>query len=77
MRCSVISSSGQVLASGHLFLQTDEAGDLQLGFRSDRGRIIEGGKIDADGSLTNASKELFRGFFQAWGISGVTLTVTG
>lgn len=75
MRCSVISSSGQTLAMGQLFIETDAAGAARLSFRSDRGRIIAGGPIAADGDLTDASKELFRGFFKAWGMTGVTLTV--
>ena len=74
MRCSVSGSSGQVLATGQLFIQEDEEGELRLSFRTDRGRVIEGGKIDADGDLTTASKDLFRQFFLAWGVSGITLT---
>jgi hypothetical protein len=74
MRFSVVSGSGQVLATGQLFIQEDADGDLCLSFRTDRGRIIEGGKIDADGSLTNASKDLFRQFFLTWGVTGITLT---
>lgn len=74
MRCSVSGSSGQVLATGQLFIQEDAEGELRLSFRTDRGRVIEGGKIDADGNLTTASKDLFRQFFLAWGVSGITLT---
>jgi hypothetical protein len=74
MRCSIISSSGQVLASGQLFLQEDEEGDLRFSFRSDRGRVVEGGKIDANGDLTSASQELFRQFSRDWGVTGITLT---
>lgn len=74
MRCSISSSSGQVLASGQLFIQEDDDGDLCLSFRSDRGRIIPGGKIDADGDLMSASKDLFRQFFVSWGVTGITLT---
>ncbi len=74
MRCSVSGSSGQVLATGQLFIQEDDEGELRLSFRTDRGRVIEGGKIDADGNLTTASKDLFRQFFLAWGVSGITLT---
>lgn len=75
MRCSIVSSAGQVLATGQLFIQEDETGELRLSFRTDRGRVIEGGLIDADGSLANASKELFRQFFVTWGLTGVTMTV--
>jgi hypothetical protein len=74
MRCSISGSSGQVLATGQLFIQEDEEGELRLSFRTDRGRVIEGGKIDADGDLTTASKDLFRQFFLAWGVSGISLT---
>ncbi len=74
MRCSVSSGSGQVLANGQLFIQEDDEGDLRLSFRTDRGRLIEGGKIDADGNLMNASKDLFRQFFLTWGVMGITLT---
>lgn len=75
MRCSVISSSGQVLSHGHLLIEEDGDGDLRLSFRSDRGKYIQGGKIDADGDMTSASQTLFRGFFDAYGISGITLTL--
>ncbi|MCL6435700.1 MAG: hypothetical protein K6T90_16110 [Leptolyngbyaceae cyanobacterium HOT.MB2.61] len=77
MRFSVSSGSGQVLATGQLFIQEDSDGDLRLSFRTDRGRIIEGGKIDADGNLTSASKDLFRQFFLTWGVMGITLTSKG
>lgn len=77
MRFAVSSGSGQVLAMGQLFIQEDADGDLRLSFRTDRGRVIEGGKIDADGNLTNASQELFRQFFLAWGVMGITLTSEG
>ncbi|WP_421656322.1 hypothetical protein [Leptothermofonsia sp. ETS-13] len=77
MRFSVSSGSGQVLATGQLFIQEDNDGDLRLSFRTDRGKIIEGGKIDADGNLTSASKDLFRQFFLTWGVMGITLTARG
>jgi hypothetical protein len=73
MRCSIISASGQVLATGQLFIQEDATGELRLSLRTDGGRIIEGGHIDASGDLTNASKELSRGCFRAWGMTGITL----
>ncbi|MBD2021458.1 hypothetical protein H6F43_14860 [Leptolyngbya sp. FACHB-36] len=74
MRFAISGSSGQILATGELFIQEDESGELRLSFRTDRGRIIEGGLVDADGSLANASKDLFRQFFLTWGVSGITLT---
>lgn len=75
MRCTVTSSSGQVMAMGYLFLQKDEEGELRLAFRSDRGRLIEGGLVGDDGDLSSASQELFRQFFTTWGMSGLTLTI--
>ncbi|MGA7936126.1 MAG: hypothetical protein WCA35_21410 [Kovacikia sp.] len=75
MRCSVSSGSGQVLANGQLFIQEDEEEELRLSFRTDRGKIIVGGKIDADGNLMSASKDLFRQFFLTWGVMGITLNV--
>ena len=73
MRFAVSGSSGQVLAYGKLFIQTDEGGQ-RLCFCTDRGTVIEGGTIDADGDLTSASEELFREFLKTWGMMGVTLT---
>jgi hypothetical protein len=74
MRCAISSRAGQVLASGHLFIQKDENGELRLNFRTDRGKVIQGGIIDAEGDLTSASQVLFRAFFQAWGVSEITLS---
>lgn len=74
MRCAVSSSAGQVLAYGKLFIQTDDNGDLILVFQTDRGTVIPGGKVDGNGDLTDASQELFRSFFRAWGMTGITLT---
>jgi hypothetical protein len=74
MRFAVSGNSGQVLAYGQLFIQTDEAGEQRLCFCTHRGTIIEGGTIDADGNLTNAGQELFREFLKTWGMMGVTLT---
>ncbi len=73
MNCSVISSSGQVLSTGQLFIEEDEEGDLRLSYRSTNGTIISGGKIDNDGSLETASKELFREFSRSWRVTGITL----
>jgi hypothetical protein len=63
-----------VLAYGKLFIQTDDNGDLILVFQTDRGTVIPGGKVDGNGDLTDASQELFRSFFRAWGMTGITLT---
>ncbi|NEO26630.1 MAG: hypothetical protein F6K03_06965 [Kamptonema sp. SIO4C4] len=76
MRCAILSRAGQVLARGHLIIHGDEAGDSYLAFRSDRGRIIQGGKISPSGDLTEASKVLFRQLFEAWGMTDLTLTVS-
>jgi hypothetical protein len=76
MRCSVVSRAGQVLAMGRLLLHTCEDGELRLDLLTDGGRLIEGGIVDAEGNLTAASEELFRQFFQVWGMSDLTLTVT-
>jgi hypothetical protein len=74
MRFAVSSSSGQVIAIGSLFIQLDEAGEQRLSFCTERGRIIEGGVIDADGDLAYASQVLLRQFFETWGVAGITLT---
>ncbi len=76
MRFTVSSGSGQVLATGSLFIQTNEAGAHRLCFMSDRGTLIEGGEISDDGELSEASQELYRQFFRAWGVMGITLTST-
>lgn len=75
MRCSISSRAGQVLASGYLFVQPDADGDLRLNLQTDGGKFIEGGKIGEDGDMAIASQELFRQFFNIWGMSDVTLTV--
>jgi len=74
MRFAVVSSSGQVLARGTLCILEDAEGDLILAFRTERGKVIEGGKIDADGDLQEAGQKLLRSFFQVWGMTGLTLT---
>ena len=74
MRCAISSRAGQVLANGHLFIEKDENGELRLNLRTDGGKVIQGGIIDADGDLTGASKELFRAFFEAWGMTDITLS---
>jgi hypothetical protein len=76
MRCSISSSAGQVLASGQLFIfQDEETEELRLGLKTDGGRLIYGGAIASDGSLTDASRELFRQISQSLRVSGFTLTI--
>ncbi len=74
MRCAISSRAGQVLARGHLVIQKDENGELRLGFITDGGKLIQGGTIDPDGNLTEASKVLFRQFFETWRMSDITIT---
>jgi hypothetical protein len=74
MRCAISSRAGQVLASGYLMIEEDEAGQLRLNLHTDTGRVIQGGIVDEDGNLTSASQELFRQFFNVWGMSDLTLT---
>ena len=73
MRCTISSRAGQVLAKGHLVIQKDENGELRLCFRTDGGKLIQGGTIDSSGELIDASEVLFRQFFETWGMSGMTL----
>lgn len=76
MRCAVMSRAGQVLAKGRLLLQTNENGELRLDLETDGGRLIQGGVVEADGDLSSASQGLFRQFFEVWGMSDLTLTVS-
>lgn len=76
MRCAVVSRAGQVLAKGRLLLQKNEDGELRLDLETDGGRLIQGGIVEADGDLDSASQGLFRQFFEVWGMSDLTLTVT-
>lgn len=76
MRCAISSRAGQVLANGYLFVEKDENGELRLNFHTDRGKVIQGGIVDADGDLTAASKVLFRAFYEAWGMTDITLTAS-
>lgn len=76
MRCSVVSRAGQVLANGRLILSKTEDDNLRLILKTDGGRVIEGGLIESNGDMTEASQVLFRGFFNVWGMSDLTLTVT-
>lgn len=73
MRCSVVSRAGQILASGTFVIHREDSGDARLDFHTDGGRVIEGGPVLADGDLTDASNELFRQFFYAWGIGDLHL----
>lgn len=75
MRCAISSRAGQVLARGSLILHKSDHGELRLDLQTDGGRLIEGGIIDADGDMKLASEVLFRQFFEAWGMSDLTLTV--
>jgi hypothetical protein len=74
MRCAISSRAGQVLAKGHLLIQKEESGELRLSFRTDGGKVIQGGTIDPGGDMTSASKVLFRSFFETWGMADITLT---
>lgn len=73
MRCTISSQAGQVLATGHLIIQKDENDEQRLSFRTNGGKLIQGGIIDPDGDLTSASQDLFRAFFETWK-SSITLT---
>ncbi|HEY9740834.1 MAG TPA: hypothetical protein V6C90_10130 [Coleofasciculaceae cyanobacterium] len=75
MRCAISSRAGQVLAQGSLILHKADDGELRLDLQTDGGRLIQGGIIDPDGDMTSASEALFRQFFEAWGMSDLTLTV--
>ena len=73
MRCTISSRAGQVLAKGHLVIQKDESGEVRLCFRTDGGKLIQGGTIAPNGELIDASEVLFRQFFETWKMSGMTL----
>ncbi len=76
MRCAIVSRAGQVLANGYLLLHQNEEGEWRLDLRTDGGRLLQGGVVGPDGDLTSASQVLFRQFFEVWGMSDLTLTVT-
>ncbi|NEQ33804.1 MAG: hypothetical protein F6K04_22880 [Leptolyngbya sp. SIO4C5] len=76
MRCAVISRAGQVLANGRLLVHQTESGDLRLDLATDGGRLLEGGLIDADGDMSEASQGLSERFFEVWGMSDLILQVT-
>jgi hypothetical protein len=76
MRCAVISRAGQVLANGRLILNKEESGAWRLDLQTDGGRLFEGGIVGSDGDMSSATERLFRRFFEVWGMSDLTLTVT-
>jgi hypothetical protein len=76
MRCAIVSRAGQVLANGRLLLHQSDNGELRLDLQTDGGKLLQGGIVGADGDMTEASRLLFRQFFQVWGMSDLTLNVT-
>ena len=76
MRCAIVSRAGQVLANGRLILHNRDDGKWRLDLQTDGGQLFQGGIIDPDGDMTSASEELFSQFFEVWGMSDLTLTVT-
>ena len=76
MRCVISSRAGQVLARGRLILHKGDDGELRLDLQTDGGRLLQGGIIDPDGDMQSASVVLFRQFFEVWGMSDLSLTVT-
>ena len=76
MRCTISSRAGQILARGRLVIEKEDSDELRLCFRTEGGKLIQGGIIDPDGDLTSAGKDLFRAFFEAWGMSDITLSAT-
>lgn len=76
MRCVISSRAGQVLAKGRLILYKSDNGELRLDLQTDGGTLLQGGIIDPDGNMESASQVLFRQFFQVWGMSDLTLSVT-
>lgn len=76
MRCVISSRAGQVLAKGRLILHKYDNGELRLDLQTDGGTLLQGGIIDPDGNMESASQVLFRQFFQVWGMSDLTLSVT-
>ncbi|MEP0885134.1 hypothetical protein NDI49_26645 [Trichocoleus sp. ST-U3] len=76
MRCAISSRAGQVLARGSLILHKGDDGELRLDLQTDGGQLLQGGIIDPDGDMRSASEVLFGQFFEVWGMSDLTLTVT-
>ncbi len=76
MRCAITSRAGQVLARGKLVLSQEAEGQFRLDLITDRGKHLQGGIIDADGDMMQASSELSRKFFDVWGMSNLQLKIT-
>lgn len=76
MRCTIISRSGQVLAYGRLFIYQQDDGQLRLDLETDRGRRLEGGLLGEDGDMTAAGWVLAEQFFEVWGMSDLTLSIS-
>ncbi len=55
MQCVVVSRAGQVIANGRLMLHKNDDGTWRLNMKTDGGRLLEGGVVDADGDLSAAS----------------------
>lgn len=76
MRCEICSRAGQVIANGRLILHKGDNGELRLDLETDGGKLLQGGLVGPDGDMRAASEVLFRQFFQAWGMSDLTLNIT-
>ncbi|HEY9874450.1 MAG TPA: hypothetical protein V6D12_13500 [Candidatus Obscuribacterales bacterium] len=76
MRCTISSRAGQVIATGRLILHKGDDGELRLDLETDGGRLLQGGLIGPEGDMAAASEVLFRQFFEVWGMSDLSLTVT-
>lgn len=76
MECAIVSRAGQVLARGKLILDREENGEMRLNLKTNGGKLIRGGIVDADGDLTTASDELFQQCYATWRMTGLTLSVT-
>ncbi|BAU65414.1 hypothetical protein STA3757_27990 [Stanieria sp. NIES-3757] len=76
MECAIVSRAGQVLARGKLILDREENGEMRLNLKTNGGKLIRGGIVDADGDLKNASEELFQQCYTTWRMTGLTLSVT-
>ncbi len=59
-----------------MILNECDDGQLRLDLQTDGGKLIEGGIINPNGDMSSASEVLFHQFFQVWGMSDLTLTVT-
>lgn len=76
MECAIVSRAGQVLARGKLILHKEDSGETRLNLKTYGGKLIEGGIVDDDGDLTNASEVLFQHCYETWRMTGLTLTIT-